>query len=163
MQMLLHFYPAITAMLSLYCYRRDSSLMQVFYRRMAFSLSARKLFVLTLLMTMLLFNFGYLQSYGVGWPLATASVLCLSMFSFRMTERSIFRLHGRLGIGLAFVAMLVCVVEPQIWPLSMNLYIFTVGSVFYPSETLMRQLHSPETFSRLAANPETVLSGYYSR
>lgn len=163
MQMFLHFYPAIVTLLSMYCYRRDNSWMQKFYRRMTFSVSARKLFVLGLLMLMLLFNFSYLQSYGVSWPLGIASLLCLSMFSFRMSEKGLVWLQERLHLGIAFVAMLTCVIEPRIWPLSMNLYIFAIGSVFYPSQKLMRQMKSPATFSMMAANPETLIKGYYSR
>jgi len=46
----------------------------------------------------------------------------------------------------------------------MNLYIFSIGSVFYPSEELMRQLKSPENFSRYTACADsTLISGYYSR
>lgn len=161
--MFLHFYPAIVATLSLYCYRRDSPRMQKFYRRMTFSVSARKLFVLALLMLMLLFNFCYLQSYGVSWPLGIASLLCLSMFSFRMSEKGLVWLQERLHIGIAFVAMLICVVEPRIWPLSMNLYIFAIGSVFYPSRKMMRQLSSPDTFTKIVSNLETLIKGYYSR
>lgn len=164
MQMFLHFYPAIVTMLSMFFYRRDTPGMQKFYRRMTFSLSARKLFVSLLMLLMLSFNFCYLQSYGVNWALGVGTFLCLSMFSFRITERSIFWLQTRLGIGLGFIAMLTCVVEPAIWPLSMNLYIFSIGSVFYPSEELMRQLKSPENFSRYTACADsTLISGYYSR
>ena len=163
MQMFLHFYPAIAAMLSLYCYKRDSPRMQKFYRRMTLSVSARKLYTLALLMLMLIFNFCHLQSYGVSWALGIASLLCLSMFSFRMKERSLFWLQQRMSMGFAMLAMLACVVKPSMWPLAMNLYIFTLGSVFYPSAKLMRQLKSPATFSKLCANPETVLTGYYSR
>ena len=152
--MFLHFYPAIVTMLSMFFYRRDTPGMQKFYRRMTFSQSARKLFVSLLMLLMLSFNFCYLQGYGVNWALGVGTVLCLSMFSFRITERSIFWLQTRLGIGLGFIAMLTCVVEPAIWPLSMNLYIFSIGSVFYPSEELMRQLKSPENFSRYTACAE---------
>lgn len=164
MQMFLHFYPAIVTMLSMFFYRRDSPRMQKFYRRMTFSVSARKLFVSLLMMLMLSFNFFYLQSHGVNLALGLGTVLCLSMFSFRMTERSLFRLQERLGLGLAFITMLTCVVEPALWPLSMNLYIFSLGSVFYPSEKLMRQLKSPEAFSRYSACPDSsLITGYYSR
>ena len=118
--MFLHFYPAIVTMLSIFFYRRDTPGMQKFYRRMTFSLSARKLFVSLLMLLMLSFNFCYLQGYGVNWALGVGTVLCLSMFSFRITERSIFWLQTRLGIGLGFIAMLTCVVEPAIWPLSVG-------------------------------------------
>lgn len=162
--MFLHFYPAIVTILSMFFYRRDSPKMQKFYRRMTFSLSARKLFVSLVMLLMLSFNFCYLQSYGVNWSLGIGTVLCLSMFSFRITERSLFWLQTRLGIGLAFIAMLICVVEPEMWPLSMNLYIFSIASVFYPSEKLMRQLKSPEIFSRyVACADSTLIAGYYSR
>lgn len=164
MQMFLHFYPAIATMLSMFFYRRDSPRMQKFYRRMTFSLSARKFFVSLLMLLMLSFNFCYLQSHGVNLALGIGTVLCLSMFSFRMTERNIFRLQTRFGLGLGFVVMLTCVIEPSVWPLSMNLYIFSIGSVFYPSEKLMRQLKSPEAFSRYTACADcTLISGYYSR
>lgn len=163
MQMFLHFYPAILTMLSMYCYRRDSGRMQKFYRRMTFSVSARKLFVLSMMLLSLSFNFCYLQSYGADIPLAIATVMCFSMFSFRISERGIHRLHDRLGTSLAFVAMLVCVVEPRVWPLSMNLFIFMAGSMFYPSASLMRQLEEPASFSRIASHPATLISGYYSR
>lgn len=162
--MFLHFYPAIVTMLSMFLYRRDSPKMQKFYRHMTFSVSARKLFVSLLMLLMLSFNFCYLQSFGVNWALGIGTVICLSMFSFRLTERSIFWLQARLGIGLGFVVMLTCVIEPSVWPLSMNLYIFSIGSVFYPSEGLMRRLKSPEHFSRYAAYADsTLIASYYSR
>lgn len=150
-------------MLSMYCYRRDCSWMQKFYRRMTFSISARKLFVLTLLMLTLIFNFLYLQAYGVSWIVGAGSMLCLVMFSFRLAERGFFWLQKRLGIGIAFIAMLSCVILPDIWPLSLNLYIFTIGSVFYPSRLLIRKLEDPEIFTKLVSNPATVIEGYYSR
>ena len=75
--MFLHFYPAIVTMLSMFFYRRDTPGMQKFYRRMTFSLSARKLFVSLLMLLMLSFNFCYLQSYGVNWALGVGTVLCL--------------------------------------------------------------------------------------
>lgn len=163
MQMFLHFYPAILTMLSMYCYRRDSPRMQKFYRRMALSMSARKLYVLAMLLLSLSFNFCYLQSFGADIALGISSVICFAMFSFRISEKGFYRLHSRSGIALMFVAMLACVIKPDIWPLSMNLFIFTIASMFYPSERLVRQLHSPETFSRYAANPATFIPGYYSR
>jgi hypothetical protein len=162
MQMFLHFYPAILTMLSMYCYRRDSCWMQKFYRRMTFSVSARKLFILLMMLLSLSFNFCYLQSYGADWFLALASLLCLSMFSFRISERGIYRLHERISTGLTFVVMLTCVVEPRIWPLSMNLFIFMAGSMFYPSEELIRRLEEPDFFSKIAACPASLISGYYS-
>ena len=163
MQMLIHFYPAIVSLLSLYCYKRDNSWMQKFYRRMTFSVSARKFFVLMMLLIMLIFNFCYLQSFGFNLTLGIATLLCMSMFSFRITERGLIWLQQRVGIVLSMTAMLICVVKPQMWPLSMNLYIFTIGSIFYPSSRLMRQLESAETFSKIASHPETLISGYYSR
>lgn len=163
MQFIVQFYPAIATMLSMYFYKRDSPCMQSFYRRMTFSQSARKLFVLLTMLAMLIFNFCYLQSFGFSVALGASTLLCLSMFSFRITERGFFWLQGRLGIALVFTAMLTCAIKHPIWPLSMNLYLFTIGSVFYPSEDLMRQLRSPVSFSKFSANPATVLSGYYSR
>lgn len=163
MQFIVHFYPAILTMLSMYCYRRDSTRMQRFYRRMTFSVSARKLFVLSMMLLSLSFNFCYLQSYGADMPLALATVLCFSMFSFRISERGIYRLQNRFGTILVFVAILTCVVAPRVWPLSMNLFIFMAGSMFYPSAYLMRQLEEPASFSRIAAHPATLISGYYSR
>ena len=163
MQLFLHFYPAVMTMLSLYFYRRDSCRMQNFYRRMALSISTRKFFVLILMLISLSFNFCFLQSYGVNAALGISSILCFAMLSFRMSERGIYWLQNRLGLSMIFAAMLICVVKPDIWPLSMNLFIFTVGSMFYPSAKLMRQLESPESFSRFAAHPATVIEGYYSR
>lgn len=163
MQMLIHFYPAIVSLLSLYCYKRDNSWMQKFYRRMTFSVSARKFFVLMMLLNMLIFNFCYLQSFGFNLALGIATLLCMSMFSFRITERGLIWLQQRVGIVLCMTAMLICVVKPQMWPLSMNLYIFNIGSIFYPSSRLMRQLESPGTFSKIASHPETLISGYYSQ
>lgn len=163
MQMFLHFYPAVITMLLLYFYRRDSCRMQKFYRRMAFSIASRKFFVLMLMLLSLSFNFCYLKSYGVNMALGISTIFCFAMLSFRMSERGIYRLHNRIGQSLIFAAMLICVIIPDIWPLSMNLFIFTIGSIFYPSVKLIRQLESPECFSRFAAHPATVIGGYYSR
>lgn len=162
MQMLIHFYPAIVTLVSMYCYKRDNTLMQKFYRRMTFSLSARKLFVLVLMLLMLCFNFCYLHTFGLNFALGIASIFTLSLFSFRLTERNLYRLQSRIGIGMAFIVMLACVVKPAMWPLSLNLYIFAIGSMFYPSRKMMWQLESPKPFTKHAVHPATLIEGYYS-
>ena len=162
--MFLHFYPAVITMLSLYFYRRDSCRMQKFYRRMAFSIASRKFFVL---MLMLLFPFiQFLLSQVIwcqhgSWNIHNL-LLCYALFP---DERAWHLPAAQPHRSVADIRRhaYFCVIIPDIWPLSMNLFIFTIGSIFYPSVKLIRQLESPECFSRFAAHPATVIGGYYSR
>lgn len=164
MQTLIYFYPAIITMLGQFFYKRDSARMQQFYRRMAVSRSARRLFTLGLLMLMLIANFLYLQIFGVDRMFCVATILCGVMFSFRTSERLINRLHKPEVLGLAFAVMIACVIIPSVWPVSMCLYILTVGSFFYPSKRMIRRLASPKHFSKLASSPDTsIIKDYYSR
>lgn len=163
MQYFIHFYPAIVAMLSLLFYKRDGQRMQQFYRRMTFSESARKFFVLVLMLIMLSFNFCFLSVNGMTIPLAIGSVLCVSMFSFRLTERSLYWLHDRMAIGLAMLAALVCVALPHYWPLSFNLFVCMVASIFYPSRLIRTQLKQPDYFTGKVVQSQPIIDMYYSR
>lgn len=163
MQLLIQFYPAIATTVAMFFYKRDNRRMQSFYRRMALSLSARKLFVSLLMIAMLIYNFCYLQANGMNVALWIGTVLCISMFSFRLAEKSLYVLQNRIYLAVAVIPMLVCVVQPGLLPISVNLYFIFMGSLFYPSRKLRNRLDNPETFTRFCANRDAAIKDYYSR
>ena len=163
MQLLIQFYPAIATTVAMFFYKRDNRRMQSFYRRMALSLSARKLFVSLLMIAMLIYNFCYLQANGMNVALWIGTILCISMFSFRLAEKSLYVLQNRIYLAVAVIPMLVCVVQPGLLPISVNLYFIFIGSLFYPSRKLRDRLDNPETFTRFCANQDAAIKDYYSR
>lgn len=163
MQLLIQFYPAIATTVAMFFYKRDNHRMQSFYRRMALSLSARKLFVSLLMIAMLIYNFCYLQANGMNVALWIGTILCISMFSFRLAEKSLYVLQNRIYLAVAVIPMLVCVVQPGLLPISVNLYFVFMGSLFYPSRKLRNRLDNPETFTKFCANRDAAIKYYYSR
>ena len=75
----------------------------------------------------------------------------------------IYCLQNRVGLSIAIIPMLVCVVEPSMLPMSLNLYLLFLGSLFYPSRSLRQRLDNPETFTKLCSKRDSILKDYYSR
>lgn len=164
MQYLIYIYPALISLVGRYCYKRDGALMQRFYLRMTLSQAARRLFIQSLLMLELIFNFWYLQAFGIDIPLVIGTALCAVMFSFRTTERILHGIQSANVTMVAFIAMLTCVVFPDLWMPAMCLYMLWVVSLFYPSRNLLRRLASPGGFSKAASSTNgTLIKDYYSR
>ena len=144
-------------MVSLYFYRRDSRWMQAFYRRMTFSHNCRKLFVSGLLFLLLSFNFVYLHAYGVTLGFVMATFVCMSLFFYKFTARVFHRLQDMAMLGMMLLVTLVSALSATTWPIAMNLYVIIIGSIFFPSKTLLDRLADPKEFTKLATSGKPVI------
>ena len=70
--------------------KKSKPSMTKFYLRMAFSHNFRKCYRLVLLSTLLMFHFYHLSLFKLPLELAPSSVVCLLLFSHRISER-VFR------------------------------------------------------------------------
>lgn len=163
MQLLIHFYPAIAATLSLYFYKRDSLRMQTFYRRMATYHSARALFVLLTMLAMLIFNFSFLQCFGISIVMLICTIITYSLLWFRFAESVLYHLQYRIVLAFIFPFTLSCVIFPNLWPLSMNLYLLMIAALFYPSRKLRNILEDPARFTIYIAMQRLVIPDYYAK
>lgn len=76
--------------------KKSKPSMTKFYLRMAFSHNFRKCYRLVLLSTLLMFHFYHLSLFKLPLELAPSSVVCLLLFSHRISER-VFRFCSRSG------------------------------------------------------------------
>lgn len=99
--------------------------MTKFYLRMAFSHNFRKCYRLVLLSALLMFHFYHLSLFKLPLELAPSSVVCLLLFSHRISER-VFRFlqQERTLLGVA-VFSVVCLFAPHFLPLGV-----TIGARF---------------------------------
>ena len=67
--------------------KKSKPSMTKFYLRMAFSHNFRKCYRLVLLSTLLMFHFYHLSLFKLPLELAPSSVVCLLLFSHRISER----------------------------------------------------------------------------
>ena len=84
--------------------------MTKFYLRMAFSHNFRKCYRLVLLSALLMFHFYHLSLFKLPLELAPSSVVCLLLFSHRISERVLRFLQNErtlLGVVLFSIAYLI--------------------------------------------------------
>lgn len=119
-------------------YKKEYGFMKRFYWRMTISHSARKLFVIVLLSTLIFMNWCCYMTdpnYAVGF----AATITVCLFFNRVADRVLHRLHERkLFLLLTFMLALVCYAIPYMNSIFHVLYTLGVASVFYPSEKVLR-------------------------
>lgn len=119
-------------------YKKEYGFMKRFYWRMTISHSARKLFVIVLLSTLIFMNWCCYMTdpnYAVGF----AATITVCIFFNRVADRVLHRLHERkLFLLLTFMLALVCYAIPYMNSIFHVLYTLGVASIFYPSEKVLR-------------------------
>ena len=105
--------------------------MTKFCLRMAFSHNFRKCYRLVLLSALLMFHFYHLSLFKLPLELAPSSVVCLLLFSHRVSERAFrFLQQERTLLGVALFSI-VCLFAPHFLPLGVTTGALIFGAAFF--------------------------------
>ena len=143
-----------------YYRKRSKPSMTKFCLRMAFSHNFRKCYRLVLLSALLMFHFSQLSLFKLPLELAPSSVVCLLLFSHRVSERAFrFLQQERTLLGVALFSI-VCLFAPHFLPLGVTTGALIFGAAFYPSLSVCRMVKKPSLRQAFLENPKSIIPHY---
>ena len=119
-------------------YRKENSITRRFCWRMTMTFSARKLFIIVMLGSLVFLNW---CCYQTGFNLAVlfAAFMTGCLVPHRVADAVLHRLHERTRLwALTLMLALLCYAIPCMNSVFQVLYTVGVASVFYPSERVLR-------------------------
>ena len=131
-------YPFILLAVFFCLYKKDNRVTRKFCWRMTMTRSARKLFIIAVLAVLILLNWCCDMTVP-NWAVLFAAVVTCCLFSNRVADRVLHRLHERKRFWtLTLMLALICYSIPYMNSIFHVLYTLGVASVFYPSERVLR-------------------------
>ena len=154
-------YPFIILAVFFCLYKKDNRITRKFCWRMTMTHSARKLFVIAVLASLILMNWCcYMTDPNLAVLLAAIMTGCL--FSNKVADRVLNRLHERKRFWtLTLMLALVCYSIPYMNSIFHVLYTLGVASVFYPSERVLRIKNEANSISNLQELLQRIIHCYY--
>lgn len=142
-----------------FLYKSRRPAMLQFYLRMAWSRSFRKCYSLGMLATLMVFHFYHLNVFGNVYELALSSLVCLSLYSRKNTERVFDFLQRKRRIFLAAMAAVALLFVPHTLPLCVTVATVVFGAVLYPSQIV--RAASSEKLKEYLESPHNIVVDYY--
>lgn len=84
--------------LSLILYKKPYRFMAKFHASMKQNIRARKLYTRVILFLLLLFHYVYASGHAGEFGILVSTVICAAMFSFKLADRCLSRLHDSMGL-----------------------------------------------------------------
>ena len=102
--------------LSLILYKKPYRFMAKFHASMKQNIRARKLYTRVILFLLLLFHYVYASGHAGEFGILVSTVICAAMFSFKLADRCLSRLHDSMGLfaGISAITLVSCF-EPYLY------------------------------------------------
>ena len=154
-------YPFILLAVFFCLYKKDNRVTRKFCWRMTKTRSARKLFIIAVLALLILLNWCCYMT-DPNWAVLFAAVVTCCLFSNRVADRILHRLHERKRFWtLTLMLALICYSIPYMNSIFHVLYTLGVASVFYPSERVLRIKNEANSISNLQELLQRIIHCYY--
>ena len=110
--------------LSLILYKKPYRFMAKLHAAMSQNIRARKLYTRVLLFLLLLFHYVYASGHVGEFGILVSTVICAAMFSFRLADKCLFRLHDsrNLFAGIGAIILISCF-EPYLYTTTVTAYL----------------------------------------
>ena len=154
-------YPFILLAAFFCLYKKDNRITRKFCWRMTMTRSARKLFIIAVLTSLILMNWCCYMT-DPSWAVLFAAIITGSLFSNKVADRILHRLHERKRFWtLTLMLALVCYSIPYMNSIFHVLYTLGVASVFYPSERALRIKDEANSISNPKELLQRIIHYYY--
>ena len=147
----------IPLVLSLILYKKPYRFMAKFYAAMTLNIKARKLYTRMLLVLLLLFHYVYTSGHAGEFGILASTVICAAMFSFKLADRCLSRLHDSMGLfaGISAIILISCF-EPYLYTTTVTAYYILLAALFYPSAPVTAECNNEEKVDGMTAHSETI-------
>jgi len=154
-------YPFILLTAVFCLYKKDNRVTRKFCWRMTMTRSARKLFIIAMLVSLILMNWCCYMT-DPNWAVLFAAIMTGCLFSNKVADRVLHRLHERKRFWtLTLMLALVCYSIPYMNSIFHVLYTLGVASVFYPSERVLRIKDEANSISNPKELLQRIIHYYY--
>lgn len=137
---LLYLSSFVTPVLAPILYRNKRPSMIAFYRNMATRPTFRGLYLRMIVLYLITFHFYHLSVYSQPLWLLPSTVLTGLLFSTRIFDKLLHRLHHRRPLVTLFCVGFLTLPMPELLPLGFTLLVAGIAAVFYPGGQLTNSM-----------------------
>ncbi len=155
--------PVILVLAPFLFYRRKGTRMLAFYVSMAIEPKSRKTYMLVLAVSVLVYNYTFFSLDGASLWLVPGMLLGFVLLRYRFTDAMLHWLgEDRVIQGIAFGGVLLSLVVPQLFSLSVSMAMVLVAAMFYPSREIVRHAEYPRSYLEIHLSNDDIVDLYYS-
>lgn len=133
-----------------------------FYTAMLRSLAARKLYLQTLLIVLLLFHYVYVSGHFGEFGVLFSTILCGVLFSHKRAERwlRLLKAHRQLYFRMTVFSMAMVTV-PHLYTMAVTIAFLLLAAAFYPSASMLYEWNDKDKQDTWRANPQSLADRYF--
>ena len=138
--------------------------MEKFYERMTRNEKARKLHILVLLATLLLFHYVYSCGHPGELGIILSTIVCAALSSFRRADRWLrYLLDRSRSFGTFAIVTMVIGSIPHLYTLSVTIAFILLAALFYPSVRIISEWNENDInrIFKWCKHPETFAESYH--
>lgn len=155
-------FPALLVIAPFFFYKKKYRWLMRFYCYMTFDDVWRKAYMLALVVLLGTFNFAYFYTEGASLWLAPSFIVCCVLLRYSFTHATLLWLHSdRMLQGLAFAAVLITMILPQLYTLSLTFAFVLMAAMFYPSRMVLKMASEPCEYAEFNGTEEDVYRYYF--
>ena len=126
------------------------------------SSAARKLYLQTLLVVLLLFHYVYVSGHFGEFGVLFSTILCGVLFSHKRAERwlRLLKAHRQLYFRMAVFSM-AFVAIPHLYTTAVTIAFLLLVAAFYPSASILYEWNDKEKQDTWRANPQSLADHYF--
>lgn len=133
-----------------------------FYTAMLRSSAARKLYLQTLLIVLLLFHYVYVSGHFGEFGVLFSTILSGVLFSHKRAERwlRLLKAHRQLYFRMAVFSMSMVAI-PHLYTMAVTIAFLLLAAAFYPSASILYEWNGKEKQDAWKANPQLLAEHYF--
>ena len=155
-------FPLLLFLVPVTLYKCSTHFMTRFYTAMLRSSVARKLYLQTLLIVLLLFHYVYVSGHFGEFGVLFSTILGGVLFSHKRAERwlRLLKAHRQLYFRMAVFSMAMAPI-PHLYTMAVTIAVLLLAAAFYPSASLLYEWNDKEKQDTWRANPQLFAEHYF--
>jgi len=156
------FFPLLLFLVPVTLYECGNRFMTRFYTAMLRSSAARKLYLQTLLIVLLLFHYVYVSGHFGEFGVLFSTILCGALFSHKRAERwlHLMKAHRQLYFRMAVFSMAMVAI-PHLYTMAFTVAFLLLAAAFYPSASILYEWNDKEKQDTWRANTQSLAEHYF--
>lgn len=155
-------FPLLLLLVPVTLYKRGNRFMTRFYMAMLRSSAARKLYLQTMLIVLLLFHYVYVSGHFGEFGVLFSTILCGALFSHKRAERwlHLMKAHRQLYFRMAVFSMEMVAI-PHLYTMAFTVAFLLLAAAFYPSVSILYEWNDKEKQDTWRANTQLLTDRYF--
>lgn len=155
-------FPLLLFIVPTVLYKCGNRFMARFYMAMLRSSAARKLYLQTLLIVLLLFHYIYVCGHFGEFGVLFSTILCGILFSHKRAERwlCLLKAHRQLYFRMAVCSMAMVAI-PHLYTMAVTIACLLLAAAFYPSASILYEWNDREKQNKWRVNPQSLAEHYF--